>query len=135
MKTFGLARIGRDVEVRFSPKGEAVANLALAFNYQNKGEKCTQWIEASFWGKRAESLAPYLRKGGLIAVTVDDVHVETYEGKNGTGTKLVGRVSDIELAGGAQSAKVAPVAAKEVAERKSASASSGFADMDDDIPF
>ena len=68
-------------------------------------------------------------------MTVDDVHVETYEGKNGTGTKLVGRVSDIELAGGAPSEKVAPVAAKEVAERKSASASSGFADMDDDIPF
>lgn len=131
MKTFGLARIGRDVEVRFTPKGEAVAGIALAFNYQNKGEKCTQWIEASLWGKRAESLAPYLRKGGLIAVTVDDVHVETYEGKNGSGTKLVGRVSDIELAGGSPSEKVAPVAAKEVAK----ASGSGFDNMDSDIPF
>ena len=131
MKTFGLARIGRDVEVRFTQKGESVAGLALAFNYQNKGEKCTQWIEASLWGKRAESLAPYLRKGGLIAVTVDDVHVETYEGKNGPGTKLVGRVSDIELAGGAPSEKVAPVADKEVAK----ASGSGFDNMDSDIPF
>lgn len=131
MKTFGLARIGRDVEVRFIANGEAVANLALAFNYQNKGEKCTQWIEASLWGKRAESLAPYLRKGGLISVTVDDAHIETYEGKNGTGTKLVGRVSDIELAGGAPSEKAAPVAHKEATQRK---ADPAF-DDGSDIPF
>lgn len=135
MKTFGLARIGRDVDVRFTPKGEAVANLALAFNYQNKGEKCTQWIEASLWGKRAESLAPYLRKGGLIAVTVDDVHVETYEGKNGTGTKLVGRVSDIELAGGGQQDSGPKQTPKPSPERKAVPASSGFADMDGDVPF
>lgn len=133
MKTFGLARIGRDVEVRFIPSGEAVANLALAFNYREKGEKCTQWIEASLWGKRAESLAPYLKKGGLISVTVDDVHVETYEGKNGTGVNLVGRVSDLELAGGGQSdenPKPAPQA-RQAAPKPS----SGFDDMDSDIPF
>lgn len=133
MKTFGLARIGRDVEVRHTAQGEAVASLALAFNYRNKGEKATQWVEASLWGKRAEALAPYLRKGGLIAVTVDDVHIETYVGKNGTGTKLVGRVSDVELGGGgqepAEQTKPVSTAPKPVA------ASSGFDDMDSDVPF
>ena len=136
MKTFGLARIGRDVEVRFIPNGEAVANLALAFNYREKGEKCTQWVEASLWGKRAESLAPYLKKGGLISVTVDDVHVETYEGKNGTGVKLVGRVSDLELAGGGQSGEQAEKPKPAPQTRQTApKPSSGFDDMDDDIPF
>lgn len=136
MKTFGLARIGRDVEVRHTAQGEAVASLALAFNYRNKGEKCTQWIEASLWGKRAEALAPYLLKGGLISVTVDDVHVESYEGKNGTGTKLVGRVSDVELAGGGQAAEpAAPKPAPVRVAPKPAAASSGFDDMDSDIPF
>ena len=134
MKTFGLARIGRDVEVRHTAQGEAVASLALAFNYRNKGEKATQWIEASLWGKRAEALAPYLLKGGLISVTVDDVHVETYEGKNGTGTKLVGRVSDVELAGGGQPEQ-APKPAPVRQAPKPAPASSGFEDMGDDIPF
>ncbi len=138
MKTFGLARIGRDVEVRHTAQGEAVASLALAFNYRNKGEKCTQWVEASLWGKRAEALAPYLRKGGLISVTVDDVHIETYEGKNGTGTKLVGRVSDVELAGGGQEAEQAekPKPAPVRTAPKPAPASSGFEDFGDDpIPF
>ena len=136
MKTFGLARIGRDVEVRHTPQGEAVASLALAFTYRNKGEKATQWIEASLWGKRAEALAPYLLKGGLISVTVDDVHIETYEGKNGTGTKLIGRVSDVELAGGGQAQEQqAPRPAPVRVATKPAPASSGFEDMGDDIPF
>lgn len=136
MKTFGLARIGRDVEVRFIPNGEAVANLALAFNYREKGEKCTQWIEASLWGKRAEALGPYLKKGGLISVTIDDVHVETYQGNNGPGTKLVGRVSDLELAGGGQSGDQAnkPKPAPQV-RQAAQKQSSGFDDMDSDIPF
>lgn len=135
MKTFGLARIGRDVEVRHTAQGEAVASLALAFNYRNKGEKCTQWVEASLWGKRAEALAPYLRKGGLISVTVDDVHIESYEGKNGTGTKLVGRVSDVELAGGGQEPAEQPKPAPVRTAPKPVPASSGFDDMDSDVPF
>ena len=139
MKTFGLARIGRDVELRSTATGEQVANLALAFNYRNKGEKCTQWVEASLWGKRAEALVPYLKKGGLISVTIDDVHIETYQGRDGQGTKLVGRVSDVELAGGGDRQEAPkPAPAPEPAPKPTAPAPrapSGFEDMDDDIPF
>ena len=139
MKTFGLARIGRDVELRSTATGEQVANLALAFNYRNKGEKCTQWVEASLWGKRAEALVPYLKKGGLISVTIDDVHIETYQGRDGQGTKLVGRVSDVELAGGGDRQEAPkPAPAPEPAPKPTAPAPrapSGFDDMDDDVPF
>ena len=135
MKAFGLARIGRDVELRHTAQGEAVAGLALAFTYRGKGEKCTQWVEASLWGKRAEALAPYLLKGGLISVAVIDLHIETYEGKNGQGTKLVGRVLDIELAGGGQPSEQAPKPAPVRQAPKPAAASSGFEEMDSDIPF
>ena len=57
----GLARIGRDVELRFLPQGDAVANISLAFTYGRKdseGKRPTQWVEASIWSKRAEALAP-----------------------------------------------------------------------------
>jgi len=133
MKVFGLARIGRDVEIRHTQGGEAVASLSLAFTYRNKGEKATQWVEASLWGKRAEALAPYLMKGGLISVTIDDVHIETYQARDKEGVKLVGRVADVELAGGKrdESPKPAPRPAA-----KPAPANSGdFSDMDSDIPF
>jgi single-strand DNA-binding protein len=95
----GLFRIGRDAEVRHTPSGDAVINLSLAYNYGPRKDGKTQWIEASLWGKLAEALAPYLKKGGQIDAIIEDPHIETFQGKNGEGTKLVGRVLKIELAG------------------------------------
>ena len=99
----GLARIGRDTELRYTSGGEAVANISMVFNYGKKGsdgKRPSQWIEASLWGKRAESLAQYLGKGSMIDVVLSEPHIETYQGKNGEGHKLVARVIEIELAGG-----------------------------------
>lgn len=110
---FGLARLGRDAEIRRTQGGDAVATLALAFSYGRKGDdgkRPTQWVDAAIWGKRAEALAQYLTKGSLVAVTLEDVHIETYEGKNGQGHKLAGRVVEIELAGGGEKAAPKPAA-------------------------
>ena len=137
MKPFGLARLGRDAEIRTISNGEQVATLALAFSYGRKGsdgKRPTQWVDAALWGKRAEALAPYLLKGGLVSVSLEDVHVETFEGKNGPGHKLAARVVDVELAGGGERT-AAPAPAPRPAPRPPASASSGFDDMDSDIPF
>lgn len=136
MKVIGLARLGRDAEVRTTAGGEQVAGLALAFTRRVKGEKLTDWVEGALWGKRAEALAPYLLKGSLVVVTLDDVHIETYQGKNGEGHKLVGRVSDVDLAGGGERAAApAPRQAPAPAPRAPAGGGSGFDDMDGDIPF
>lgn len=100
MKAHGLAYLGRDAEIRFTTQGEPVTNLSLAFSYGKRGDdgkRPTQWVEASLWGKRAEALAPYLLKGSQIVAYLDDVHIETFEGKNGAGHKLAARVADIEL--------------------------------------
>lgn len=137
---FGLARLGRDAEVRFTTGGEPVASLSLAFSYGKKGEdgkRPTQWVDGALWGKRAEALAPYLLKGGLVAVTLEDVHIETYQGKNGEGHKLAGRVVNVELAGGGdkQAAAPAPRQQRTAAPAPAAKSSTGFDDMDDDIPF
>ena len=137
MKAFGLARLGRDAEIRTTSNGEQVATLALAFSYGRKGsdgKRPTQWVDGALWGRRAEALAPYLLKGGLVSVSLEDVHVETFEGKNGPGHKLAARVVDVELAGGGERT-AAPAPAPRPAPRPPASASSGFDDMDSDIPF
>lgn len=109
MKLFGLARLGRDGEMRRVPSGEAVINLALAYNYGKKGDdgnKPTQWVDASFWGSRAEALAPYLVKGQQFLVEVREVRVETYAKSDGSqGVKLVGTVDNIEFAGPAPGAQ------------------------------
>lgn len=133
---FGLARIGRDCEVRFLADGTAVANVSLAFSYGRKGQdgkRPTQWVDAAIFGKRAESLSPYLLKSGLVSVTVDDIHIETYQGKNGEGHKLVGSISQIELAGGGQAA--AAPAQQRPAPAPRPAAKPDFTTEPDDIPF
>lgn len=97
----GFARLGGDAQVR-DTGGDKVANLSLAYNHGRKdadGKRPTQWVDAALWGKRAEALAPYLKKGQGVDVVLDDVHIETYEGRNGPAHKLVGRVLAIELTG------------------------------------
>jgi single-strand DNA-binding protein len=135
----GLYTLGRDAEVRFMANGDAVASLSLAYNYGKKdaqGKQPTQWIDASFWGKRAEALSQYLVKGKEIFAVLDDVHIETYKKKDGTeGFKLAARVSDLTFVkSGAQQA-AAPRTAPAVAPKPSPQHSTGFDDMDDDIPF
>ena len=100
----GVFRLGRDAEVKFIPSGDAVCSLALAYNYGKKddqGNRPSQWIEAALWGKRAESLAPYLQKGNQVYVLMTEPHIETYQKNDGSqGFKLVARVLDVELIGG-----------------------------------
>jgi single-strand DNA-binding protein len=136
----GIARLGRDAELRFTPSGQKVANLALAFNYGQKGadgKRPSQWIEAALWGDRAESLAAYLTKGSAISVTLSDPHIETYTTKDGrNGSKIVGRVIDLEFAGGAKpSTTGAAPASPPTAPTTNATADAGFGEFGDDIPF
>ncbi len=148
MKANGLARIGRDVEVRHTPNGEAVANLSLAFTYGKRGadgKRPTQWVEAALWGKRAESLAPYLVKGQQVVAYLEDVSIQTFRKQDGTdGVKLAARVGDLELIAGQgeaqQPAKSDGYPNHRYGDSKApaprSAAPSGFDDMDDgDIPF
>lgn len=134
---FGLARLGRDTELRRTPSGDAVAGLSLAFSYGRKGndgKRPTQWVEGALWGKRAEALASHMTKGTMVSVTLDEVHIETFNKSDGTtGSKLAGRVTDIEFAGGGNGQASAPAPAPK--PPPPAQARGGFDDMDDDIPF
>lgn len=102
MKLIGVGRIGRDVEVRYTPDGTAIANLSVAWNYgkPKDGKQPTQWVEAALFGERAEKLAPYLKTGTSIFLDLRDTHVETYKKSNGElGVKLTGNVDSIAFAG------------------------------------
>lgn len=103
MQMIGLARLGADMEVRYTPNGDAVGNMSLAFNYGKKdtgGNRPTQWISASLWGERAEKLGTWLTKGRLILVHLDEPHIEVREHNGKTYHNLVARVAHLEFAGG-----------------------------------
>lgn len=145
MKSIGMARLGRDAEIRYTPDGTAVANLSLAVTYGRKGQDGkypTQWVDAALFGKQAEALAPYLFKGCNHCFTLDGMHIETFTKTDGTqSTKLSARVIDVELGPRVDALAQAP-APRPPAQRPAArpapapaAGGSGFDDMDDDVPF
>jgi len=67
-----LGNTGRDVELRYTPQGRAVANFTVASNSvrntaQGKVKK-TDWYNVSAFGKQAETLSKHLKKGSQILV-------------------------------------------------------------------
>jgi single-strand DNA-binding protein len=141
-KLYGLMRLGRDAEIRTTPNGEKVANLSLVYSYGRKdsnGEMPSQWIDAAFWGERAEKLAPFLKKGAQHLFTLSDVHVEKYTGKDGfEAFKLAGRVDDVELTPRPRDSQQEAAPQRRPAQQATQAqppTNSGFDDMPDDIPF
>lgn len=143
MKMIGMATLGRDAELRHLPDGTAVLSMALAYNFGKKqegGAQPTQWVDASMYGRRAESIAPFLLKGAKHCFTLDECSIDQFARKDGsTGVKLKARVLDVEFsakaAANAPAAQVQRQAPPAAAPTFAPKPGSGFDDMDDDIPF
>ena len=82
------------------------------------------------FGKRAESLSPYLKKGNLHAFYLRDLFVEEYTGKDGSNrVALKATIDDVELCGN----KDGGVSDNKTPPKQTAT---NFDDMDDNqIPF
>jgi len=115
-----LVRLGRDAEVRYTPKGDPVASLAMVYDVGFGDNKRGQWIDGTLWGKRAESLGPYLTKGTQVVLYADDVELEQFMKKDGTqGAKLKCRVNELSLVSG-QSQQQAPQHQQQQAQAQNA---------------
>jgi single-strand DNA-binding protein len=104
MKITGMARLGTDMEVKFLPSGDPVGEVSLAFRLSRKdkaGEYQTTWVKAAMFGKRAESMAPYMKKGSMHCFYLKDLHLDEFTGKDGQQrTSLKAIIEDIEFGGG-----------------------------------
>jgi single-strand DNA-binding protein len=72
-KVILLGNLTRDPEVRYTPKGSAVADLGIAVNRvytTDSGEKReeTTFVDVTFWGRTAEVAGEYLKKGRPVFV-------------------------------------------------------------------
>lgn len=69
-----IGHVGKDVEVRYTGSGEAIANFSIAttdkWKDKQTGEamEATEWHRVSFFGRRAEIIGEFVKKGTLIYV-------------------------------------------------------------------
>ena len=161
-KVILVGNCGRDPEIRYLPSGQAVANVSVATSSRrkdrNSGEMIedTQWHRVTFYDRLAEIAGEYVKKGRPIYVegrlkygkytdqsgveknTVDIIATELQllGGREGMGG------ADEGTGGGGGSYSRPPAAPRAAAPRPAPAPapaptrqSSGFDDMDDDIPF
>lgn len=145
-----IGRLGRDPEVRFMPNGDAAVNISLAvgksWKDKNSGEKkeTTTWVPVSFFGKTAEIIGEYCKKGSQLLIT-GEFSMRKYTDKDGNEKQITEIKGDrMQLlggrpdgAGGGQQGapaqrQAAPAQRQAPAQRPAAG---GFDDMDSDIPF
>ena len=72
-KVLLMGNLTRDPEVRYTPKGTAIANVGLAVNRRWTTETGEQKEEVTFvdvevWGRQAETVGQYLSKGKPLFV-------------------------------------------------------------------
>lgn len=80
-----IGRLTKDPELRYIPSGKAVATLRLAVDRGTtnaQGEKETDFIDVVVWEKQAETVANYLQKGRLVALT-GRLQIRQYETQDG----------------------------------------------------
>ena len=158
-KVILIGNCGRDPEVRYLPSGGAVANVSIATTSRRKdkatGEMVedTQWHRVTFYERLAEIAGEYVKKGRPIYVE-GRLKYGKYTGQDGIEKNTVdiiatelqllgsregmGAPSGGDDEGGGAPRRAAPAtrpAPAPAARQAPAKASSGFDDMDDDIPF
>lgn len=164
-KVILIGNLGADPEVRYMPSGDAVANIRIAtsetWKDRNTGEKQerTEWHNVVFFGKIAEIVKQYLRKGSKVYVE-GKLRTRKWQGQDGQdrySTEVVvdinGTMQMLDSRQGSGMGSAAPYDAPPAQPARGASrppdreqanpqqggaGSSGFGDsggFDDDIPF
>ena len=159
-KVIILGNLGRDPEIRYMPSGDAIANIAVATSYKSKdkntGEQkeVTEWHRISFFGRLAEVVGQYLKKGSSVYVE-GRLQTRKYTDKDGVEKYATDIVAEnMQMLGGragmggdgggmddgggydAPAPRQAPRQAPPApAARPAPKPAPNFSDMDDDIPF
>ena len=158
-KVILIGNLGRDPEVRYTANGAAICNVTIAtsrnWKDKNSGEKMeeTEWHRVVFYDRLAEIAGEYLKKGRSVYVE-GRLKTRKWQDKDGVEKYTTEIIADnMQLLGGRdgggagadeggggyapreRSAPPARPAAPRPAPAPAPKSSTGFDDMDDDIPF
>jgi len=90
-----IGRLTKDVELRYTPNGVAVAKFTLAVDRRQvkDREKETDFIDIVVWQKQAENCANYIGKGRLVAVE-GRLQIRSYDDSQGIRRKAAEVVAE-----------------------------------------
>src|SRR5690606_14731108 len=90
-----VGRLTKDIELRYTPNGIAVANFTLAVNrpFKKDGEQQADFINIQVWRAPAENAANYLSKGSLCGID-GKIQTRNYEGSDGKRVYVTEVVAD-----------------------------------------
>ena len=80
-----IGRLTKDVELKYTPANQAVAQFTLAVNRTFKnanGERESDFINCVIWRQAAENFANFAKKGALIGIT-GRIQTRNYENAQG----------------------------------------------------
>jgi single-strand DNA-binding protein len=151
-KVLLMGNLTRDPEVKYTPKGTAVGDLAIAINDSYKAQDGTiketvTYVDIEVWGRAAENCKQYLTKGRPVFVE-GQLKLDQWEQDGQKKSKLKVRADRVQFLGGGPGRtggsssgggeqRSAPADSGRAAPRPASTASEDTPPPpdDDDIPF
>lgn len=75
-------RIGQDIEVKQTQNGKSYARFSIAVNTGYGDNKRTSWLPCTVWGKSAEAMAKWCKKGTLVNINAEAIQ-NSYTNRDG----------------------------------------------------
>lgn len=131
-----IGRLGRDVEVRYSPDGNPVASFSLAVGWKTKDKEGVEWVNVVAFGKLAEICGEYLRKGKQVYVS-GRFNTQKYQNKETGQDRYSTRIiaDQLQMLGSREDGGETPHRAAPQHTTPTQTEAAGLADLDSDIPF
>jgi len=91
--------LGKDAVQRFTPDGDSVVSFSVPASSGYGDKKKTSWVNCTMFGKRGDSVLPYLKKGSLVGVSGEFSMNEWTDKEGAKRLSPELRVSDLSLLG------------------------------------
>lgn len=125
-----VGRLTRDAELKFINSGTAVSKFSIALNKRKKVNE--QWVEEAhffnivLWGKVAEALDPYLKKGKQVGID-GELRQSRWEQDGQSRSRVEIVANNIQLLGGKTDSSGGSGNSNQNTEE--------YSEFKDDIPF
>ena len=102
-----VGNLGRDADMRYLPNGAGVASMNVAVNRRwtdketGETKEATTWFSVSVWGKQADAVHQYCKKGQQVLVEGEVLAPRVYQKRDGGyGCNLEVRATTVRFLGG-----------------------------------